>query len=81
MKNKENPSERRIFRFPHPSFRHCVLSHPSNVFMLAELAEIPLLLEELRMMMLAIESVLMCNIIRRADDTASMGALETSPMV
>nr|DAD34671.1 TPA_asm: hypothetical protein HUJ06_005312 [Nelumbo nucifera] len=65
----------------HASLRHCVLSHPFAVFILVKLAEIPLLLKELRMVVPTIESVFMGNIVRRADHTAPMCALEASLVV
>lgn len=63
------------------SLRHCVLSHHFSMFMFAKLAEISLCLEELRVMVLAVESAFVGNIIWWADHTASMGTFETRPVV
>jgi hypothetical protein len=51
------------------------------MFLFAELAEVSLLLEELIMMVPAIQTMLMGYIVGGADDTASMSASETSFMI
>jgi hypothetical protein len=41
----------------------CVVGHPFSFFMLVKLAEVPLLLEELVMVMLAVETLLVSYIV------------------
>lgn len=59
----------------------CVPSHSFSFFMLVKLAEVPLLLEELVMVMLTVETLLVSYIVWWTDHTATMSAPETSLMV
>lgn len=59
----------------------CVPGHPFSFFMLVKLAEVPLLLEELVMVMLTVETLLVSYIVWWTDHTATMSAPETSLMV
>lgn len=58
-----------------------VLSHHFHLFLLTKLAKVPFLLEELRVVMFAIEETLMCNIVWRADVATTTRAPETGSMV
>lgn len=46
-----------------------------------ELAQVAFLLDQLNMVVFAVEAALVCNVVRRANDAPSMAALETTLMV
>ena len=64
-----------------PLLSYSVLRHPFIVFLLVKLAEVTFLLEQLSMMVPAIKTMFMGNIIWWANYTSSMSAPETSLMV
>eukprot|EP00474_Spongospora_subterranea_P000496 CRZ00954.1 hypothetical protein [Spongospora subterranea] len=58
-----------------------IFSHPFNLLMIFHVAEVTSLLEELSMMVPAVEFVIMGHIIRWTDYTTPMATFETRPVV
>lgn len=84
--NKENTEYKASCLFFKSCFsnnfsRTKVLIHGVLFIVTLELAQVSFFLDELGMVMFAVEPTLMCNVVRRADHTPSMGTFETAFVV